>query len=132
VALFAAMTAQIMKTNHGRTVILSVFLLAVIASGIPQVEIHNHEDAYFGHGHNVGHHHDDDHHDNDNLSPGDVDDLGNSGTTHAHDLGVSAVTLIYVAHLNIVVHRHSHGGIPPPTARPPDNLTPPLHRPPIV
>ncbi len=129
-ALSAAMTAQIMKTNHGRTVILSAFLLAVIASGIPQVEIHNHEDAYFGHGHSVDHHHDD--HDNDDVSPDDVDGLGNSGTTHAHDLGVSAVTLIYAANLNIVVHRHSHGGIPPPTARPPDNLTPPLHRPPIV
>lgn len=129
-ALFAAMTAQIMKTNHGRSVILSAFLLAVIASGIPQVEIHNHEDAYFGHGHSVDHHHDD--HDNDDVSPDDVDGLGNSGTTHAHDLGVSAVTLIYAANLNIVVHRHNNGGIPPPTARPPDNLTPPLHRPPIV
>ncbi len=129
-ALFAAMTAQIMKTNHGRSVILSAFLLAVIASGIPQVEIHNHEDAYFGHGHSVDHHHDD--HDNDDVSPDDVDGLGSSGTTHAHDLGVSAVTLIYAANLNIVVHRHSNGGIPPPTARPPDNPTPPLQRPPIV
>ncbi len=124
------MTAQIMKTNHGRTVILSVFLLAVIASGIPQVEIHTHQDAHFGHGHGVSQHQDD--HDNDNVSPDDVDALGNSGTTHAHDLGVSAVTLIYAANLNIVVHRHSNGGIPPPAARPPDNLTPPLYRPPIV
>jgi len=130
VALFAAMTAQIMKNNHGRTVILSVFLLAVIASGIPQVEIHTHQDAHFGHGHGVSQHHDD--HDNDNVSPDDVDGLGNSGTTHAHDLGVSAVTLIYAANLKIVVHRHSNSGIPPPTARPSDNLTPPLYRPPIV
>ncbi len=129
-ALFAVMTAQIMKTNHGRTVILSVFLLAVIASGVPQVEIHNHEDAYLGHGHGVSQHHDD--HANDNESPDDVDALDNSGTTHTHDLGVSAVTLIYAANLNIVVHRHSNGGIPPPTARPQDNLTPPLYRPPIA
>ncbi len=124
------MTAQIMKTNHGRTVILSVFLLAVIASGIPQVDMHTHQDAHFGHGHGVSQHQDD--HDNDNVSPDDVGALGNSGTAHAHDLGVSAVTLIYAANLNIVVHRHSNGGIPPPSARPPDNLTPPLYRPPIV
>ena len=124
------MTAQIMKTNHYRTVILSVILLAVIASGIPQVEIHSHEDAYFGHGYSVGQHHDD--HDNDNVSRDNVDGLGNSGTMHAHDLGVSAVTLIYAANLNIVDHRHGDGRIPPPTARVPDNLTPPLYRPPIV
>ncbi len=124
------MAAQMMNSTHGRTVILSVFLLAVIASGIPQVDIHTHQDAHFGHGHGVSQHHDD--HDNDNVSPDDVDGLDNSGTTHAHDLGVSAVTLIYAANLNIVVHRHSNGGIPPPSARPPDNLTPPLYRPPIV
>ena len=98
-ALFAAMTAPITKTNHGRTVILSAFLLAVIASGIPQVEIHNHEDAYFGHEHSVGHHHDD--HYSDNVSAGDVDGLGNSGSKHAHDPGVSAVTLIYAANLSV-------------------------------
>ncbi len=129
-AVFAAMAAQMMNSTHGRTVILSVFLLAVIASGVPQVEIHTHQDAHFGHGHGMSQHHDD--HDNDNVSPDDVDGLGNSGTTHVHDLGVSAVTLIYAANLNIVVHRHSNGGIPPPTARPPDNPTPPLQRPPIV
>ncbi len=124
------MTAQMTRSTTARTGILFVFLLAVIASGLPHVELHNHEHAYFGHGHGVNQHHDD--HNDDNPSPDDVDGLGNSGTTHAHDLGVSAVTLIYAANLNIVVHRHSNGGIPPPTARPPDNLTPPLYRPPIV
>ncbi len=120
-----------MNSTSGRTVILSVFLLAVIASGIPQVEIHTHQDAYFGHEHSVSQHHDD--HDNANeiQSSEDVNGVGDSGTTHTHDLGVSAVTLIYAANLNIVVHRHSNGGIPPPTARPPDNLTAPLYRPPI-
>ena len=128
--MFAAMAMQMTNSTAGRTVILSVFLLAVIASGIPRVEIHTHEDAYFGHEHGVSQHHDD--HDNENHSSEEVDGLGDSGTTHTHDLGVSAVTLIYAANLDIVVHRHSNGGIPPPAARPPDNLTPPLHRPPIV
>ena len=57
---------------------------------------------------------------------------GTGAISGAHDFGVSTVILIYAANLNIAVHRHSNGGIPPPTARPPDNLTPPLHRPPIV
>lgn len=129
-ALSEAMATQVTNSTHGRTVILSVFLLAVIASGIPQVEIHTHQDAHFGHEHGVSQHHDDN--DHDNGSPEDVDGLGDSGTTHAHDLGVSAVTLIYAANLKTAVKWHSNGGIPPPSAGPPDNLTPPLHRPPIV
>jgi hypothetical protein len=130
VALFAAMATQMTNSTSGRTVILSVFLLAIIASGIPQVEIHTHKDAYFGHEHGVSQHHDD--HNDDNASTDDVDRLADSGTMHEHDLGVSAVTLIHAVNLDIVVHRHSNGGIPPPSARPPDNLTPPLYRPPIV
>lgn len=129
-ALFAAMTAQITKSNHGRTVILSVILLAVIASGIPQVKIHTHEDANLGHGHDAGVHNND--HDSENEFPNDVDGLADSGTAHAHDLGASAVTLVNMANLNVVVHWHRCGGIPPPTARPPDNLISPHYRPPIV
>jgi hypothetical protein len=124
------MATQMTNSTSGRTVILSVFLLAIIASGIPQVEIHTHKDAYFGHEHGVSQHHDD--HNDDNASTDDVDRLADSGTMHEHDLGVSAVTLIHAVNLDIVVHRHSNGGIPPPSARPPDNLTPPLYRPPIV
>jgi hypothetical protein len=130
VALFAAMATQMTNSTSGRTVILSLFLLAVIASGIPQVEIHTHKDAYFGHEHGVSQHHDD--HNDDNASTDDVDRLADSGTMHEHDLGVSAVTLIHAVNLDIVVHRPSNGGIPPPSTRPPDNLTPPLYRPPIV
>ena len=128
--MFAAMATQMTNSTAGRTVILSVFLLAVIASGIPQVEIHTHKDAYFGHEHGVSQHHDD--HSDDNASTDDVDRLADSGTMHEHDLGVSAVTLIHAVNLDIVVHRRSNGGIPPPSTRPPDNLTPPLYRPPIV
>jgi hypothetical protein len=124
------MATQMTNSTSGRTVILSVFLLAIIASGIPQVEIHTHKDAYFGHEHGVSQHHDD--HNDDNASTDDVDRLADSGTMHEHDLGVSAVTLIHAVNLDIVVHRHSNGGIPPPSTRPPDNLTPPLYRPPII
>ncbi len=133
-ALFAAMATQMTNSTAGRTVILSVFLLADIASGIPQVEIHTHEDAYFGHEHGVSQHHDDHDNDNDNENQSSeaVNGLGDSGTTHTHDFGVSAVTLIHAVNLDIVVHRRSNGGIPPPSTRPPDNLIPPLYRPPIV
>lgn len=124
------MTAQITKSTTVRTAVLSVFLLTVIASGIPQVEIHTHQNAYFGHNHGVNQQHDD--HNSADQSPDDVDGLADSGTTHVHDLGVSAVSLISAANLDIVVHWHNTGGIPPPSARPPDNLTPPLYRPPIV
>ncbi len=124
------MAAKMTNCTHGRTAILSVFLLAVIACGIPQVEIHTHQDAGFGHEHGVSQHHDDQ--DDENQSSEVVDGLGDSVTTHAHDLGVSAVTLVYAVNLNIVVHRQSNRGIPPPPARPPDNVTAPLYRPPIV
>ncbi len=126
------MATHMTNSTSGRTVILSLFLLAVIASGIPQVEIHTHKDAYFGHEHGVSQNHDDHDNDNENQSSEAVNDLGDSGTTHTHDLGVSAVTLIHAVNLDIVVHRPSNGGIPPPSTRPPDNLTPPLYRPPIV
>ncbi|MDA0680726.1 MAG: hypothetical protein O3A13_13330 [Proteobacteria bacterium] len=118
------------RSTTARTAVLSIFLLAVIVSGIPQVEIHTHQDAYFGHDHGVNQHYDD--HNSDNVFPDDVDGSGDSGTTHAHDLGVSAVTLISAGNVDIVVHRRSNSGIPPPGTRPPDNLTPPLYRPPIV
>lgn len=124
------MTAQMTRSTTARTAVLSIFLLAVIVSGIPQVEIHTHQDAYFGHDHGVNQHYDD--HNSDNVFPDDVDGSGDSGTTHAHDLGVSAVTLISAGNVDIVVHRRSNSGIPPPGTRPPDNLTPPLYRPPIV
>ncbi len=124
------MAAKMTNSTHGRTAILSVFLLAVIASGIPQVEIHTHQDARFGHEHGVSQHHDDQ--DDENQSSEVVDGLGDSVTTHAHDLGVSAVTLVYAVNLNIVIHRPSNGVFPPPIARPPDNVTAPLYRPPIV
>ena len=125
------MAAKMTNSTHGRTVILSVCLLAVIAHGIPQVEIHTHKDAYFGHQHGVTQHHDDQ--DDETQSSEDVDGLADFGTMHAHELGVSAVTLITVSNLKIVINRRSNGGIPPPTAtRPPDNVTAPLYRPPIV
>ena len=118
------MAAKMTNSTHGHTAILSVFLLAVIASGIPQVETHAHKDAYFGHEHRD--------HQNETQSSEDVDGLADSSTMHAHELGVSAVTLITVSNLKIVINRRRNGGIPPPTARPPDNVTAPLYRPPIV
>jgi hypothetical protein len=124
------MTAQITKTNHSHTAILSVFLLTVIASGAPQVEIHTHQNAHFGHEHGVSQHLN--HHDNKTDSSNDVEGFPDSGTTHSHDLGVSAVTLVDAVNLDMVVHRHGNERISPPTTAPPDNVTAPLYRPPIA
>lgn len=112
--------------RHKRTVILSVLLLAVIASGFSQIELHTHA-ADLGHVHDV---HDQD--GADGANPGDIDETGSSGVMHAHDIGAATLALIPAIDVDVVAHRQAKGRTPPPTAKPPDNLVIPLHRPPIV
>ena len=117
------------KTNltHQRTAILSVLLLAVIASGFSQIELHTHSAADFGHIHDVH-----DHNEVDGVNSGDVDEPGNAGAMHAHDIGAPALALIPVIDVIVVALRQADGRTPPPTAKPPDKLIKPLYRPPIV
>jgi len=104
-------------------VFLSV-LLGIIASGFQQVEVHSHTDAYAGHVH--------DHDDRAAVAPADIDEVGEDGVMHAHDIGALTLTPVPVVDLHLIAHRQAEKSIPPPTASPPDNLITPLYRPPIA
>ena len=123
--MFRSMAAS--KTILKHTAILSAILLAVIASGFSQIKLHAHSGADFGHVHDA---HDPDGVDGPNAS--DVDEPGNTGAMHAHDIGTPALALFPIIDLNVVAHLQAEGRTPPPTAKPPDKLIKPLHRPPIV
>jgi len=121
------MATQNTSLAHKRTVILSVLLLTVIASGFSQIELHSHPAAQFGHVHDS---HD---HDGENdANFGDIDDPGSTGVMHMHDIGTPALALLPAIEVDIVAHRQAKGRTQPPTAKPPDNPITPLHRPPIV
>ncbi len=112
-----------------RRVILSVFLLALITSGIPLADVHAHENANFGHSHT--HHHD-------NVGGHDLDEptfddkTSSAGTLHVHDASASALTLAPQIDVDAV---SVWTDTPVPTLkpfRPPDNVIAPLYRPPIA
>ena len=126
-AMFYAMTVPMMIPNRKSTAILSVLLLAVIASGFAQIELHSHFAADFGHVHDAH-----DHDGVDGPSAGDVDEPGNSGALHAHDIGASALALVPVIDVNVVAQLQAEERTLPTTTKPPDKLIKPLHRPPIV
>ncbi len=113
--------------THKRTVILSVLLLAVIASGFLQIELHTHSAADFGHVQVVH-----DHDGADGVKSGDVDKPGNNGVMHTHDIGAPALALVPLLDVNVAARQQADGRTPPPTVHPPDNLITPLYRPPIV
>ena len=121
------MAAPMTNLTLNTTVILTVLLLAVIASGFSQIEIHSHADAHYGHAHDVQ-----DYDEPDGENPGDLDEPGSIGVMHAHDFGTTTLTLVSAFDADIVEYRRADGGIPPPTAKPPDSVIPPLYRPPIV
>ena len=121
------MVAPMTNLTLKRTVILTVLLLAVIASGFSQIEIHTHPDAHYGHAHDMQ-----DHDEPDRENPGDLDEPGSIGLMHVHDFGVTTLTLVSAFDVDIVPYWRADGGVPPPTAKPPDCVIPPLYRPPIV
>ena len=123
--MFRPMAAPKTNLTHQRTAILSVLLLAVIASGFSQIDLHTHSAAEFGHGH-------DDHDGADGNNSGDVDEPGDTGPIHAHDICTPALALIPVIDMILVAHRQAEGKTAPQTAKPPDKLIEPLYRPPIV
>ena len=121
------MTTRMTNLTHKRRLILSVLLLAVIASGFWQIELHTHSAADFGHIHNV--------HDYSGIDGADFSDIeepGNNGAMHLHDIGAPALALVSVFDVVLVAQRLTGSRTPPPTASPPDNLITPLYRPPIV
>ena len=76
------MAASNTNLKHKHTAILSVILLAVIASGFSRIELHTHSDADFGHVHDVH-----DHDGEDGVKSDNVDDPDNNGVMHTHDIG---------------------------------------------
>ena len=121
------MATSMTSLAQKRTVILSVILLAVVASGVSQIELHTHSDPRFGHVHGVH-----DHLGTDAANSGDVGDPGNNGVVHTHDIGATALALLPEFDVNVVAHQKADGSTPPPSAHPPDNLITPLQRPPSV
>lgn len=122
------MTTRMTNLTHKRTLILSVLLLlAVIASGFWQVELPTHSAADFGDIHNVH-----DYSGIDGADFSDIEELGNNGVMHLHDIGAPALALVSVFGVILVAQRLAGGRTPPPTASPPDDLITPLYRPPIV
>ena len=112
-----------------RRVILSVFLLALITSGIPLAEVHAHENASVGHSHT--HHHD-------NVGGHDLNELtiydttSSAGMLHVHDVNAPVVTLVPQIDLD-AVSVWTDTPVPTlPLFRPPDNVIAPPYRPPIA
>jgi hypothetical protein len=133
VALFDAMTPQKTFAVTRHKAILSMLLFAVIFSGIPRVVVHSHHDADFGHTHDADEHHDNrvqSEHGGETLE--DVDRTNDSGPLHAHNIAAPALPLIPEFDVGLIALRQSEERPPPPTANPPDNVIPPLYRPPIA
>ena len=119
------MATPMTNLTHKRTVILSVLLLAVIASGFSQIELHTHSAADLGHVHDAHDH-------ADGANSGDVNEPGNTGVLHTHDIGAPAIAPVPEIDVDVVTHWQAEGRTPPPAANPPDNVITPLYRPPIV
>jgi hypothetical protein len=112
-----------------RTAVLFVLLSAVVASGIPRVEIHANEDASHGHdhgglahGHGVATKHQESASDEDAELP---------GSSHVHDLSAPAAAPLQNAFVDTVEMPPSHMAMPS-ILRPPDRIITPFRRPPKV
>lgn len=126
-ALSQSMVAPTTNPTLKRTVALIALLLAVVASGFSQIEVHSHSDAHFGHVHDL---HGDDEPVGEHST--DVDEPGNTGVTHMHDTGTTPLTLVSAINVDIATFRRADDGVSPPIAKPPDIAIAPLYRPPIV
>jgi len=109
--------------------ILVVLLLAVVASGVPLIEVHAHEDAGIGHDHEWLAH--------DHGAPTErdvsADDKGPElpGSSHAHDLSAPAAAPLQVATVEHVEVPQPQIAMPA-LLRPPDHIATPFQRPPRV
>lgn len=104
---------------------LALLILAVAGTGMPVVEVHEHDDAAFGHRHDVHVH---SHDPSGTQSPEGTDD----DAPHAHILGSVAVAVTSSFDVDIAIPAWSCSDIPAPASRPPDKPVAPLYRPPIA
>lgn len=125
---FSGMTSNSTRTGRPSKVILTLLFLPVVSAGIPNVEVHAHENATFGHSHDAHEFFDDHGVDENDSEDGDAD----AAAFHAHDLGATSLTLMSSASIETIVPPHSHSYIPPPYSRLPDKIVAPLYRPPIA
>ncbi len=126
-ALSRSMATPMTLLTQKRSVILSVLLLAVMASGFSQIELHTHSVAQAGHVHDMH-----DHAGTDDANSDSIDDPADNGAVHTHDIGAPALAVLPAFDVNVVAHQKAGGKTAPPSAHPPDNLITPLQRPPIV
>lgn len=122
------MTSNSTQASLVGKAILAVMLMSVVFVGIPRVEVHFHEDATFGHSHDAHEFLDD--HGEDEIDT--LDGEADTGSSHAHNVNATSVSLIVSAGVNFDVLQHSHSYIPPPYSRLPDKIVAPLYRPPIA
>ena len=122
------MTSKSTHSDPLSKVFLTLLFLSVALAGIPTVEVHTHENATFGHSHDA-HEFFDDH----DINKTDLeDDDADTASYHAHDLGVTSLSIISSVSVVSAVAQHSHSYIPPPDSHLPDKIIAPLYRPPIA
>jgi len=109
-------------------VILTLLFLSVVLTGIPDVEVHAHENATFGHSHDAHEFFDDHGADETDSEEGNAD----AAFFHAHDLNTKSLSVISSFRVEFAIAKHSHSYIPPPYSRLTDNIVAPLYRPPIA
>ena len=122
------MTSKTICTDLVGKAFLALFLVCVLVSGIPMLEVHSHEDATFGHSHDAHAFHDDHGADETDTENGDA----SNSSSHAHNVNATSVSLIDSVNVDVGVPQHSHSYIPPPYSPLPDNLDAPLYRPPLA
>lgn len=129
-ALFRPMTVRRAGSVYARQAILFALFIAVVTSGVPLVEVHQHEHAHVGHGHTLAGQdharHDESH---DRAAP--ADDAEQSDAMHAHSLSTPALSVIEMAASDPVCVMYPCNGHEL-RSRPPDIALAPLFRPPIV
>jgi hypothetical protein len=108
--------------------VYALLLVSVVLSGIPVVEAHSHENATYGHSHDVHDFFDDHGAGEADNKDGDTD----TGSSHAHDISAPSLAAVANVSMDSTVKRHSHSHIPPPYCWLPDNIVVPLYRPPIA
>lgn len=118
--------------ERSRKAFLAMLFVAVVATGLPVIEVHAHDDAGFGHTHDL--------HDHSHELPGtphagdreNPESNESDGATHAHAAGSVAVGLTSSADAEISIPFYGRSYTPRPASRPPDKPVRPLYRPPIA
>jgi hypothetical protein len=118
-------------SNGCRRVILALLVVAVVATGLPVIEVHAHDDATYGHSHDL---HDHSHGlpETPDTENGDDPESTDAAALHAHADGCVSVGLTSSLDAEISMPAWGRSYTPRPASRPPDKPVRPLYRPPIA